>query len=104
MSTGVRDGPRGGLYCHQGKKTGSKGKVPHSKTGRYSLQRGFVLEGGCLAYLEFDPLDEKDKAPKWRLVLAFERKGKSYAGGLQVKPAGCDTHTAMAPQMTVLKR
>jgi len=23
-----------------------------------------VLEGGCLEYLEFDPLDDKDRAPK----------------------------------------
>jgi hypothetical protein len=26
-----------------------------------------ILESGCLDYIEFDPLDSKDKAPKWRL-------------------------------------
>uniref|UniRef100_A0A7S3QKM4 Rhodanese domain-containing protein n=1 Tax=Dunaliella tertiolecta TaxID=3047 RepID=A0A7S3QKM4_DUNTE len=36
-----------------------------------------VLEGGCLAYLEFDPLDEKDKAPKWRLT--GQTSGVRYA-------------------------
>ncbi len=36
-----------------------------------------VAEGGILEYLKIDPLDSKDKAPKWRLT--GQTSGVRYA-------------------------
>jgi hypothetical protein len=45
-------------------KTGAPGLTPHHRSPFISLQQ----TGGAEGYFEYEPLDEKDTRPKWRLT------------------------------------
>ena len=40
-----------------------------------------TIEGGCNAYIEFDPLDESDKKPRWKLTGSSSGARHAYNDG-----------------------